>query len=197
MTKGERTRQLIIQKSAPVFNKKGYMGTSLADIQNETGLSRGAIYCYFSDKDELAAAVYQYNYTGSYNHILREVQKKNGAGEKIKSYAEQYADNWKTLFEIGGCPMLNAAVETDDHLHFLADAVRKSIKDFVKFLEILIQQGQRSGEFKAELNAFEYASLLFSIMEGNIMLSKIMVDPSYLKTAAKRVKTIVDHELAV
>ncbi|HEV8130883.1 MAG TPA: TetR/AcrR family transcriptional regulator, partial [Acidobacteriota bacterium] len=32
MTKGEQTRRQIVEKAAPLFNRKGYEGTSLSDL---------------------------------------------------------------------------------------------------------------------------------------------------------------------
>ncbi|MBL7756118.1 MAG: TetR family transcriptional regulator, partial [Chitinophagaceae bacterium] len=47
--KAERTRQHIIEKAAPFFNKKGYADTSLSDITAATGLTKGAIYGNFEN----------------------------------------------------------------------------------------------------------------------------------------------------
>jgi TetR/AcrR family transcriptional repressor of nem operon len=40
MTKGERTRREIVEKAAPLFNQKGYEGTSLSDLMEATGLKK-------------------------------------------------------------------------------------------------------------------------------------------------------------
>jgi len=60
MSKAEQTRQFIIEKTAPIFNKKGYFATSLSDITTATGLTKGSIYGNFKDKDDLALHVYTY-----------------------------------------------------------------------------------------------------------------------------------------
>ena len=50
MVRSEKTRQLIIEKTASIFNKKGYTGTYLSDLTNATGLTKGSIYGNFKDK---------------------------------------------------------------------------------------------------------------------------------------------------
>ncbi|MCP2807331.1 TetR family transcriptional regulator, partial [Salmonella enterica subsp. enterica serovar Typhimurium] len=60
-SKAERTRQYIIDKAAPIFNKKGYAGTSLNDLIEATGLTKGAIYGNFENKDEIALEAFDYN----------------------------------------------------------------------------------------------------------------------------------------
>ena len=49
------TRELIIDKSIPIFNTKGYYATSLSDITQATGITKGAIYGNFKNKDEVAS----------------------------------------------------------------------------------------------------------------------------------------------
>ena len=60
-SKSEITSEYIIKTVAPVFNKKGYSGTSLADIAKATGLTKGAIYGNFTDKNELAVKAFVHN----------------------------------------------------------------------------------------------------------------------------------------
>ena len=61
LKKSARTRQFIVEKSAPIFNKKGYSGTSLHDLTEATGLTKGGIYGNFENKDEIAAAAFEFN----------------------------------------------------------------------------------------------------------------------------------------
>ncbi|RKM92681.1 TetR/AcrR family transcriptional regulator, partial [Aquimarina sp. AD10] len=62
MIRSEKTRQLIIKKTASIFNKKGYTGTYLSDLTNATGLTKGSIYGNFKDKNEVALEAFRYNY---------------------------------------------------------------------------------------------------------------------------------------
>jgi len=61
MGKSEQTKAFIIEKTAPLFNIKGYAGTSLSDITDATKLTKGSVYGNFTNKDEVALAVFDYN----------------------------------------------------------------------------------------------------------------------------------------
>lgn len=197
MKKSERTRQFIIEKSAPVFNIKGYDSTSLADIQEATKLTKGAIYGNFSDKNELAIAAYNYNCYYAIGLINKMMAKAATAKEALLAYPNYYAENWLSVFKTGGCPMMNAAVEADDHLYYLKDSVRNGMKHFMETLQMTIARGQANKEFKQDANAEEYAALIYSLMEGTIMLSKIMNDPKYFHMAAKHIESVVEQKLSV
>ena len=55
-----KTRQLIVEKALAVFNTKGYRAASLSDITSAAGLTKGAIYGNFENKDEVAIAAFEY-----------------------------------------------------------------------------------------------------------------------------------------
>jgi TetR/AcrR family transcriptional repressor of nem operon len=59
MTKAEKTKAFIIERSAPLFNSKGYSGTSMNDLMDITGLTKGSIYGNFENKDEVALAAFR------------------------------------------------------------------------------------------------------------------------------------------
>jgi len=46
-------RQAILREAAASFNRRGYHGTSLADIAQTLGVSKAALYTYVKSKDEL------------------------------------------------------------------------------------------------------------------------------------------------
>ena len=51
-------RQVILDATLRLFSAKGYFGTSMQDIRKESGVSIGAIYHYFKNKEEIATALY-------------------------------------------------------------------------------------------------------------------------------------------
>jgi AcrR family transcriptional regulator len=55
--RGQRTRLLIIERAAAVFDQLGFAGATLNDLVTATGLTRGAFYFHFDSKDALAAAI--------------------------------------------------------------------------------------------------------------------------------------------
>ena len=53
----ERRREEILEAAQRVFARHGYEGATVARLEAETGLSRGAIFSYFPSKDALFVAV--------------------------------------------------------------------------------------------------------------------------------------------
>jgi AcrR family transcriptional regulator len=55
--RAERTRNLILDAAAEVFEARGFAGASLSDILTRAGVTKGALYFHFSSKEELAQAL--------------------------------------------------------------------------------------------------------------------------------------------
>lgn len=195
MSKAENTRRTIIEKSAPVFNIKGYGGTSLSDIMEATGLSKGSIYGNFENKDEVAVAVYQYNIDLMASKFTEAMQDKKTASAKLIAFTGYYRDNWKSFFERGGCPIQNAAVEADDNAPFLKKHVQNSVNRWVKSFSAIIEQGQKAGTLKKKVNAEEFAYDMLTTVEGGVMLAKIMNNPQILFKALDKIVLRIHTEL--
>ena len=56
---GEHKRLQLIGTASRVFNRKGIVATSIDDLAAELGATKGAIYHYFDDKDQLLQACYE------------------------------------------------------------------------------------------------------------------------------------------
>lgn len=195
MSKAENTRQFIIEKSAPIFNMKGYAGTSLAHLIEATGLTKGSIYGNFENKDAVALAVYEYSINALKKRISDFLSKEISENDKLIAFTEYYRSNWKKVFEKGGCPIQNASIEADDNLSFLKKHVQNSIINWVKDIASIIEKGQKKGEFKRNINASEYAYTIITVLEGGIMLSKIMNDRKLLFSALNRIDMIIKTEI--
>ncbi|MDR2234570.1 MAG: TetR/AcrR family transcriptional regulator [Chryseobacterium sp.] len=198
MSKAEKTRQFIIEKTATLFNSKGYITTSLSDITEATGLTKGSIYGNFENKDEVAIEVYRYNAA----QLSRIMSRSFGndfptTADKLYAFVAFYRKNWRTVFSNGGCPLMNAATEADDSFPALKEHVRKSFEMWTQKTAEVIRQGQNTGEIRPDIDAKEYASLFIMLIEGGILLSKTTDDESFLNLALDRITHMINHELII
>src|SRR5580658_4888713 len=75
MSKGEKTRQKIICKAAPIFNQRGFDGAALSDLMRATGLEKGGIYRHFNSKQQLAGEAFDYAWHLALDARFAEAQK--------------------------------------------------------------------------------------------------------------------------
>ncbi len=173
MTKGENTRKYIIKKSAELFNQRGYAGSSLSDITEVTGIKRGGIYRHFACKDEIALEAYDYA-VGIVNEKFTEaVNEQQSAINKILAIFKVYEQVVESPPFIGGCPVLNTAIESDDTHPELRKKAQQSLERMLQYIKEILYQGIQNGELKPNLDIDALATFIFSALEGGIMLSKL------------------------
>lgn len=195
MSKAAHTRQYIIEKTAPIFNKKGYFATSLSDITTATGLTKGSIYGNFKDKDDLALHVYNYQSKQIADGITQHISSQKTALKKIFAFFNFYKNNYKNISASGGCALMNAAVEADDSLPFLTPKVKRSFELWKTRLTEIIQQGIDNKEFRENISAENFAITFIAMIEGGILLSKISGRGKDLSIVIDHMKEIVNREI--
>lgn len=193
MGKAEKTRSYIIEKTAPIFNIKGFAGTSMNDITEATGLTKGSIYGNFKNKDEVALEVFEHNKKKMQDLFTLEISKKSSYRDKLLTYPELYDQFFIRHFIDGGCPIMNTAIEADDTHPLLKEAAKKAILVWKDSLAYLVQKGIDAKEFKSETNPEETALLILSIIEGTVMVSKLTGNVGYLKTLMHSLRKLINE----
>lgn len=171
--KADKTRRYILERAAPLFNTKGFEGTSLADLERATGLTKGALYGNFADKDALASAAFSFameEVKERIRNLLAPVPTFKG---KLIALLEFYAQYVLTPPIAGGCPLLNTAVEADDHRVSMRSVVVKELMFVVDFIALLLENGIKAGEFRKDIDTRALAYTSFCAVEGAIMFSRV------------------------
>lgn len=173
LSKAERTKQFIIEKTAPVFNEKGYAGTSMNDLMMVTGLTKGSIYGNFQNKDEVALAAFDYNFGKVLSYIKNKIEERTSVIDKLLVYPETYRHFLKLSFLKAGCPVLNTSTEADDTHPMLREKAVNALKLWKTSVEKHIAIGIEKKEIKANTNASEFSAVLMSLIEGSVMQAKV------------------------
>ncbi|SER43734.1 TetR/AcrR family transcriptional regulator [Pedobacter rhizosphaerae] len=195
MTKAEKTKQLIIDKAAPIFNSKGIAGTSLSDILEATKLAKGSLYVHFENKEAISHAVVDHFVAHKTKFLSAAFSVKGNAKKKLFSYLDLVLNPAKPLFE-GGCPFLNLGMEADDMDQVIRAKVKKMLETEQSFISGTIKQGIENGEFQADWNAKDFATTTYAMIEGAIMITRVSSGGKSMKTIAAFLKNeIVRHEI--
>ncbi len=193
--KSIKTRRNIIVKSAELFNKKGFAGTSLNDITEATGLSKGAIYSKFTDKEDIALAVLDYNTSKVLDGFKELIEKETTVVNKINAFGAYYQLNYKELIQNGGCPVMNAITEFDDQKGPICDRVKEKLGMWVGLMQDIIEEGKKDNSVKEEVNAGKYATLFVSMIEGGLLFAHFYTDPSHLLSSFEHINKILVAEV--
>ena len=192
LSKADKTRQLIIQKMASVFNRKGFAGTSMSDVEITTGMSRGGIYGAFENKELMALAAFDYNFDKICRIVSEETKKVKSFEEQLMVYGKVYRLMVDDEVFYGGSPLLNTASEADNTNALLKERVSKALTKKEKSVRAILELGVFSGEFKKQIKPDKIAHTIISMLEGGLMMSRATGNPSAIDNVIKQLDELLN-----
>jgi TetR/AcrR family transcriptional regulator, transcriptional repressor for nem operon len=162
-----------MEKTGAVFNRKGFNGTSLADLTAATGLTKGALYGNFADKEEIAMEAFKYSMRKVKEMVRQHLSKPSTYKERLSNLLNFYSDYVFNPPIPGGCPLLNMSVEVDDHHTAMRRIVVKELTSTIDFIRDLIEKGIEADEFRPDIDPRALAYTMFCSVEGALIFSRI------------------------
>ena len=196
-SKSEITAKYIIKTVAPIFNKKGYVGTSLSDLTSATGLTKGAIYGNFKNKEELSLEAFNHNIRFVLGMIRERMDVESTAIGKLKAFNNFFRDYTKETIHLGGCPILNVGIDANHLNPLLLKRVNYVINKLEESIADVNAAGIKSNEIKKGIEPLKYARLFFSKLEGAIFMAVIRKNEAYLNEMTDHIDYTIDIELKV
>ena len=194
-TKAERTTAYIIETVAPVFNKHGYIGTSMSDLTEATNLTKGALYGNFENKEALALSAFEYNRNLVLTAIDEHLSIEGKAMDKIENLIEFYKKYDIFTMNMGGCPILNVGIDAQHNNRLLAAAAKETIKEIEGKIALVFESGINDGEFKLPVTPLQFSKQLFTIIQGSITMATLTKDRKYLLNTVTYLDVLIKREL--
>ena len=185
MRNPEATKETILKKSGVLFNTQGYKSTSISEITDATGFTKGAIYRHFENKDELEIETLKYLSSLMFEKLRGRIKEEATTGDKLRSvfhFFESYISNPPLK---GGCPLLNVAIEADDSNPALQKAALKILTSLREAIVAMLANGIKYKQIKPGIDKEYFATLIIAGLEGAIMMSKLSGNDDDIKRIIK------------
>ncbi len=175
----EKAKSAILETAAVVFAQKGYHEATMDDVAGKLGVSKGAVYQYFSSKDDLFVEL-----CGSAAKVLEEMLRSTFAGQRLREAAENYIDMELDRSARGRVLMFQALAEVPRN-----PAVNKVVKDnyvaclflITRFLDAL----KDAGKLRRDMDSDSVAKFLMALRHGVL----VSVQQGLDRAEAKKVWT--------
>jgi TetR/AcrR family transcriptional regulator, transcriptional repressor for nem operon len=190
MGKGAKTRQRIIEQAAPLFNQAGMAGCTMQQILDATGLGKGGLYRHFSSKEELAAECLKYSLalvfqarSGNAEHIPNSI-------DKLRYLVDRFVSTPSPLK--GGCPLMNAAVDSDDGDPQLRRLSLEGLRAWKSRLLQILKEGMERGEVTRGTDPVRVVNTVIAILEGSLLISRMERTSNAMENAKLHLDSLLD-----
>lgn len=186
LTKTELRKQKIIQTATKVFAQRGFQQATISEIAKEAKISEASIYEYFSTKEGLLFSIPAQTTQALFDTMAFHLKLIRGAGNQLRAIIFLFMDSYQNHPDFAAVLMLylkhnKKFLDTDGHV-----AIREGIRQITR----VIEQGIESGEFKQGLNPYLIRSMILGTIEHLVTNWVMTGTPENL---TEMVDPIIDH----
>src|ERR1700758_2655021 len=177
--KGRATRNRVLDAATALVFEHGVAGTTLDDVRAAAGVSKGQLYHYFNDKEDLVHAVI--------DRTIQQVLDAQPALADLSSWAaiSRWFDDLVKLqvarAAIGGCPIGGLAgqlAESDEHAR---RALAAGFDRWERPPRVGLEKMRAEGKLRRNADVSRLASATLAAIQGGLVLAQARRDPQQLK----------------
>lgn len=184
----ERTRELLLQAAFQEIYRSGFRSADLDAILAAAGVTKGALYYHFDNKEALGYAVVDEVVASNLHQkwVLPLRNAKNPIDVLVRIVR---SESLRREDVQRGCPLLNLSQEMSGIDEGFRRRTAKVFKDWHDAIAKALREGQKRGVVRNDLDANETATFLIAAYEGYVVLGKNSQDPRTMQSGQRRVSS--------
>ena len=164
-------REAILRAAIKVFAGKGFFNSKVADIASEAGIADGTVYLYFKSKDDILHSVFDRAMEEFISEGKRELAEIAEADGRLRRIAELHLERLGADRDLA----IVFQIELRGSTKFMEEFSAAGFAEYLGIIHQAIEDGQKSGVFRADLNATVCSKILYGALDEmvtNWILSK-------------------------
>ncbi len=171
--KSELTRGKILMAAFEEIHHRGFQAASLSNILKNTGITKGALYHHFKNKNELGYAVVD---EIIYQTVLKNwIEPLNDSDDPISTLQQILIESGKNTTEVDvrqGCPLNNLALEMSPIDENFRQRIKTVYNDWQYAIENACQRGVEAGNMRQDADCKQLSLLFVATLEGCMGFAK-------------------------
>jgi len=164
-------REAILRAAIRVFAHNGYFNSKVADIASEAGVADGTVYLYFKSKEEILHSIFDRSVDEAVAEARKQLATISDARGKLRQIAFLHLERLGADRDLA----VVFQVELRGSTKFMEEFSAAGFAEYLALIRSTFEEGQRTGVFRADLNAKVVAKILFGALDEmatNWILSK-------------------------
>jgi len=177
MSKGEHTRQTILDHATSLAGRIGLEALSIGGLAADLGMSKSGLFAHFGSKEALQLAVLEHAAAVFTDFVVRPAFKAAPGEPRIRGLYERWLE-WaeSTQFE-GGCVFVQASTEYDDQPGVIRDYLVTIQRRWLDGIAEAARRAITEGHFRADLDPDQFAFEFYAVLVGYHNVRRLLRDP--------------------
>lgn len=162
----------VVERAVTLFRQRGFGATSIADLVEATGLTRGSLYKAFADKKSVYVAAFE-RYAAHGQARIQAIAQGEGSGrDRIARLLAHYLEQSRGETGRLGCLVVATGLEATVVDPDVALLFEQALKHLERTLSALIETGIEDRSIRAGVNARAAAEALLCLLQGLRVVGK-------------------------
>jgi TetR/AcrR family fatty acid metabolism transcriptional regulator len=170
-------RAAILRAATRTFARNGYFNSKVADIARAAGVADGTVYLYFKSKEEILHSIFDRTVDEAIREARAQLKNIRDPRERLRRIAHLHLERLGADRDLA----VVFQVELRGSTKFMEEFSAAGFAEYLKLIRTTIEEGQRTGFFRAELNAKVVAKVLFGALDE--MATNWILSPRRYKLA--------------
>ena len=156
----EEKRRLIMEAAVRAFARKGYHACRVGEIAEEAGVAYGLVYHYFGSKEEVLESIFRDTWTQMIARIKEVAESGEPANEQVRKVTALLLRTWRRDPDLVRV-LVREVTRSPEQMRRQIDEIGHAYNA----LQEIIANGQRSGEFRDDLDSEIAATIFYGALE--------------------------------
>lgn len=195
MSKGEATREAVLEEALLQSSQIGLQGITIGRLADSTGMSKSGLFGHFRSKEQLQLAVLDHAVRRFRRHVVKPALEAPAGIGRLRVIFERWT-GWGGGSDYalpGGCVFITATYEFDDVPDGpVRDRVVETQSRWIDFLATSYREGVELGELRADLDALDFARDFYGLMLAFHVDLRLLKDPGAEARARRAFHRLLD-----
>jgi len=187
LTKGERTRQTILDAAAALATQEGLEPLSIARLAEATGMSKSGLFAHFGSKEELQLATVDHAAAMFVEEVIAPARGAPRGLARVWALCDHMVDYAERQVFPGGCFFACTSFEFNNRPGPVRDRIAQMLSSWLSYLEHAVEQAQAAGELDPQLSAREIAFQLDAFAQAANAQFQLFRDPRVFEGARRAI----------
>jgi TetR/AcrR family transcriptional repressor of nem operon len=187
------TRSQILDIAQDLIQRTGVNAMSYADISQAIGIRKASIHYYFPSKEDLLTNLLD-RHNQQFCRLLEAiVTADETAGDKLNRYCSLFVETLNSGEQDKACLCGILTAELKSLKTPIVDRITQFYRDNEVYLEGILQAGLESGEFTFRGNPQTMAKLIFSLMEGDLLIARAEGGVARIQATTQQMMALIQN----
>lgn len=177
-SKGELTRQSILEHAAGLASKIGLEGLTIGHLADELELSKSGLFAHFRSKESLQIQVLEFAAGRFVNAVVQPALQAPRGEPRVRALFETWLAWSRSRSLPGGCIFVAAATEFDDRPGPVRDALIRTQREWMQALAKCASLAVTEGHFRPDTDTRLFAHEFYGILLAHHHSSRLLAEPS-------------------